>query len=114
MLALAAAGANLRTRAFGVAYGDQAPFARRSAFDAVGGFPPWPLWDDAALVRRLAGEGRLALLDGPAVTSARRHVAAGPLRTCARVWWLSARFRLGAPPERLARAWPAARERPPG
>ena len=109
VLATAARLANLRTRAFGVAYGDQAIFVRRSVFDALGGFQAWPLWDDAEFSHRLSQHGRFALLGATVTTSARRHIQHGPLRTCARIWWLTLRFRAGTSPERLASAWPPVR-----
>ncbi len=110
LLGVAAAGANLRARQLGVSYADQGIFVRRSTLVAVGGFRPWPLWEDADLLRRLRGEGRVVLLRGRTTTSARRHEADGVLRTGARVWWLTLRFRLGASPEELARSWRTVRE----
>lgn len=51
-LAVVAALMNLRSRATGIATGDQAIFVRRDAFDAVGGFPDQPLMEDVELSRR--------------------------------------------------------------
>jgi len=53
LLKLVAALMNLRSRATGIATGDQAIFVRRGAFERVGGFPDQPLMEDIALSRRL-------------------------------------------------------------
>lgn len=104
-LRLAATLANLRARMLGVVYGDQALFLRRDVFVRLDGFAPWPLWEDADLSRRIAAEGRFALLAEAVATSARRHERHGPLRTCLRIWWLTARFRAGAAPAQLVGSW---------
>lgn len=104
-LALVAATANLRTALTRVPYGDQAPFATRAAYEAVGGHPPWPLLDDLELSRRLARAGKVALLPLAVATSGRRYLARGVARTVLGNWLTLARFRLGASPETLAEAY---------
>src|SRR5207248_8252763 len=44
---------NLRSRATGIATGDQAIFVRREAFEGAGRFPPLELMEDIALSRSL-------------------------------------------------------------
>ncbi|HAK94415.1 MAG TPA: hypothetical protein DCM87_05300 [Planctomycetes bacterium] len=78
---LIATGANLRSRAFGLPYGDQALFLTAAFFRAMGGFPPMPIMEDFAFVRHLARRGRIAIADAAVTTSARRWRALGPLRT---------------------------------
>ena len=96
---------NLRTRVFRTATGDQAIFARRSAFEAVGGFPHLPLFEDVVFFRRLRRHGRIAVL-GPAVaTSDRRWRERGYLRTIAGHLGRRLLFLLGVPPRRLARGY---------
>jgi rSAM/selenodomain-associated transferase 2 len=99
-LAIVAWGANLRSRWAGLPYGDQALFARREALAACGGVPPVAIAEDLDLVRALAREGRIELVDAAVVTSARRYLAGGVLRT----WWRHAialvAWRLG-----VDRAW---------
>ena len=53
LLAFVAAMMNIRSRLTGIATGDQAIFARRAAFDAVGGFPEIALMEDIELCKRL-------------------------------------------------------------
>ena len=53
LLALVALLMNARSRASGIATGDQAIFVRRAAFEAVGGYPAIPLMEDVALSKAL-------------------------------------------------------------
>ncbi len=99
-------GARLRVALFGLPYGDQALFVRRAALDAIGGVPQQPVLEDLDLVRSLRRRGRLARLSLPAVTSARRYRAGGPLRTMLRHWRVAAGWALGVDRARLAR-WAA-------
>jgi rSAM/selenodomain-associated transferase 2 len=95
-----------------VTFGDRAYFARRDAFEAVGGFPSVPVFEDLlffeALSRWSRREGaRLAYLPERVVTSARRfdeHGAARQQLRNAALWFA---FKSGVPPERLARWYPA-------
>ena len=88
------------------AFGDRALFARRSAFDAVGGFPDQPIFEDLDVVQALRRQGRFVFLDAAVVTSARRYERGGALRQQLRngalwtAWWL------GVAPERVARFYP--------
>jgi rSAM/selenodomain-associated transferase 2 len=95
-------GARVRSAFWRLPYGDQALFVRRSALEAVGGIPDVPIMEDLDLVYRLKRRGRLALLGAPAVTSARRYRAGGPLRTMLRHWLAAAAWTLGVDRERVA------------
>ncbi|MES0823848.1 TIGR04283 family arsenosugar biosynthesis glycosyltransferase [Ruegeria sp. SCP11] len=94
--------ANLRSRFFGLPYGDQGLLVPRRVYDKAGGYPDQPLMEDVALVRRLP---RLTLLNTRAVTSADRYAQVGWLRRGARNLWTLTRYFLGADPERLAQAY---------
>jgi rSAM/selenodomain-associated transferase 2 len=74
-------GVGLRVAVFGVPYGDQALFVRRRTLDSIGGIPRAPIMEDLDLVKAMRGCGRLALLDLPVTTSARRYRARGVART---------------------------------
>lgn len=102
MPALVAGWANLRTRLFGLPYGDQGLLVRRDAYEAAGGYPDQPLMEDVALVRRLSG---LVLLPGVALTSAARYQRAGWLRRGARNLWTLLRYFAGVSAERLAKSY---------
>lgn len=89
-------------RNWGIFYGDSGIFCRRSVFEALGGFRPWPILEDYDMARRLWKTGLLALLDEPIQVSARRWRNGGLLRT---VWswiWIQALYLAGVPPHRLA------------
>lgn len=98
-------GINARTRVTRAGTGDQGLFARRDAFEAVGGFPAWPLFEDVALAAKLRRLGRFAVCRGPLETSARRWLRHGVARTMVRMWALRLAYLAGASPESLARRW---------
>jgi rSAM/selenodomain-associated transferase 2 len=92
----------LRCRLLGLPFGDQAIFCRRPAYAAAGGFPPEPLFEDLAFVRRLRRLGPTVLLASRAITSARRWESDGPLVTTLRNNALVLLFLAGVSPGRLA------------
>ncbi len=94
---------NLRSRATGIATGDQAIFVRREAFERVGRFPPLELMEDIALSRSLKRFSRPLCLADKAVTSGRRWERRGVLRTVLLMGWLRLAFFFGAAPASLAR-----------
>jgi len=98
-------GVSARCRLFRLPYGDQALFVRREAYASTGGFPPFPLMEDVALVRRLHRLGRLELLALRAFTSPRRWERHGLVATSLRNWWILALYAAGCPPERLERLY---------
>ena len=69
-----------RFDSYWTSFGDHAFFVRHAAFEAVGGFPDWPLLEDVELRRRLLSVGRFVKLRQEVVTSARRFEAEGVLR----------------------------------
>jgi rSAM/selenodomain-associated transferase 2 len=91
------------------AYGDQAIFVSRAAFERLGGYRPLPIMEDYDLVTRLRRRGRFVLLPLAVRASARRHRRQGELRTFARIATIKILYRLGVSPARLARAYPPAR-----
>jgi rSAM/selenodomain-associated transferase 2 len=96
---------DLRTRLLGLPYGDQALFARRSAYDAAGGFRPLPLMEDVDFVRRLRRQGPPAWLRRRALTSARRLRRHGLAGATLRNWRVLGCYLLGVSPERLVRLY---------
>jgi uncharacterized protein len=100
--------ADLRSRWTRLPYGDQAVTVRRTAFQAVGGFPDQPLMEDLELARRLARVGRMARLHARVTVSGRRFVR-HPLRTL--VFWNSfpALYRLGVAPRALEKLYGSVR-----
>lgn len=92
-------------RWLGLCYGDSAIFVRREDYDHVGGFQPYPIFEDVDLLRRLRRRGRLLRVPATVVTSSRRFEG----RSFAYVFggWclLQLLYWLGVPPERLGRVY---------
>jgi rSAM/selenodomain-associated transferase 2 len=108
LLRLVEALMNLRSRASGIATGDQGIFVRRTAFEAVGGFPPIALMEDIALSRTLKRLCRPHCGVRPRLlTSSRRWEQRGIWRTILLMWRLRLAYALGADPGRLARRYNA-------
>lgn len=105
LLPLVARLMNLRSRATGIATGDQGIFVTREAFRAVRGYPEMPLMEDIVLSRALKRLSAPACLPQRVTTSGRRWESHGVLRTVATMWRLRLAFFLGASPRRLARAY---------
>lgn len=106
-LAYVAATSNARARLLGWIFGDQAMFARRSAFDAVGGFPDIALMEDLEISRRLSRAGRMVVLPATSTASARRFEQHGTLRLLVFMLWLKALYLVGTDPAELARRYSA-------
>lgn len=96
-------GVQARCWLFGLPYGDQALTVRRNLFCRVGGYAHRRP-EDLDLVIRLKKFTRPRLLDPPAVTSARRWLEQGCLRTTLKNYLFLARHLM----ERtFTRGWPA-------
>jgi rSAM/selenodomain-associated transferase 2 len=98
-------GVRIRVRLFGLAYGDQALFARREVFGELGGYSELPLMEDVEFIRRLRRRGRLEHADIPALTSARRWERDGWIRRTAENVVLVLLFLAGWSPAWLARRY---------
>ncbi len=59
-------------RKLGLCYGDSGIFVRRAAYEGVGGFAPYPIFEDLDLVKRLKRSGRFVHLPCRLMTSSRR------------------------------------------
>ena len=105
LLPLVAALMNLRSRATGIATGDQAMFVTREAFARAQGFPDIPLMEDIAISKRLKRVSKPLCLRECVTTSGRRWEKRGVVRTIVLMWCLRLAFFLGASPERLARQY---------
>ena len=88
-----------------VYYGDSAIWCRREDFEAVGGFPPYPLMEDLKMVHRLGRRGRMAYLPGPVQASPRRWEQGGLARTWASWIVIQTLYFYNVPPARLARLY---------
>jgi hypothetical protein len=74
----------------------------QSAFEAVGGFPEWPIFEDLELAARLQAHGGFQFLDAAVTTSARRFRRHGLFRQQLRNLYLWSHYMWGTDPERVA------------
>ena len=99
---------NLRTKLAFTPLGDQGQWITREGFRELGGFREWPLLEDLDFAKRMRqrwGRKRLAVIEEPVVTSARRFAKQGPARTVARNWMIWMLFAMGVSPHRLAKMY---------
>ncbi len=82
---------NLRARWLAEFYGDQSIFIRRDVFIRLGGYRPLRVLEDFDLCSRMRRLGRLAYVASPAVTSARKFLGRGIVRTWLRHQTIKAR-----------------------
>jgi rSAM/selenodomain-associated transferase 2 len=94
-----------RLRYLGLCYGDSGIFVRREAYERVGGFRPYPIFEDLDLLTRLRRLGRVARLEAAVVTSSRRFEGRSFALTFA--WWtlLQLLYWIGVPPRHLGRMY---------
>ncbi len=95
--------ANIRSRLFGLPYGDQGLLISRRLYDEVGGYRPMPLMEDVALARAL--RGRLRCLGKAVTTSAERYERTGYWRRGWRNWGCLGLYFLGVSPDRIAETY---------
>jgi len=88
-------------------FGDRGQFVQRSTFEAVGGFPDWPLFEDLELAARLHEHGGFRFLNTAVTTSARRFHRQGPVRQQLRNLYLWSHYMWGTNPERVAHLYHA-------
>ena len=88
-------------RKLGLCYGDSGIFVRRDAYRRVGGFKPFPIFEDLELVRRLRRIGRMVHVPATVVTSSRRFAGRSFTLTFARWSALQVLYWLGVHPRRL-------------
>lgn len=93
--------ANLRTRWFALPYGDQGLLISRALYEAVGGYQPYPLMEDVAIIDAI-GRRRLTLLPATVTTSAARYRKDGWFRRGLRNWRCLAMYKAGVDPRDIA------------
>ena len=86
-------------------FGDQGIAVRRSCYDALGGFPNWPLFEDVELLRRARRVTRVWSFPAEVITSSRRFRRRGLIRQQMHNGRLLLRFLLGAAPDSLSRSY---------
>lgn len=98
--------ADFRGRRLRCVYGDSGLVVRRESFEACGGYPAVPLFEDLGISRRLRRRGgRFAVTRARIHVSARRWRRHGVLRQALTNTWLTLRYVAGADPSRLAASY---------
>jgi rSAM/selenodomain-associated transferase 2 len=94
-------GVNVRSHFYQMPYGDQAIFLTKKVFQQIGGFPELPIMEDFELMRRLKRIGHVVIIPTPVVTSARRWLQKGVLKTTLLNQIVIIAYLLGVSPERI-------------
>jgi rSAM/selenodomain-associated transferase 2 len=94
---------DLRSRGWGLPYGDQGFALRREVFDRFGGFADIPLMEDLDLARRIHRSGGAIVRLAETVRTTARRFDRRPFRSRLMLAVFPTLFRVGVPPERLAR-----------
>jgi hypothetical protein len=94
-----------KLRRLGLSYGDSAIFVRRAAYEQVGGFRSFPIFEDLDLIKRLHKLGAMVNLPTTVVTSSRRFEGHSFVVTFARWASLQLLYWLGLPPSALGRLY---------
>ncbi len=105
------AGANFRSRWRRLPYGDQAIFLRRTTFQRLAGYRDLPVMEDYEFIRRLRRTGRVRIASASVLTSPRRWLRHGTIRTTLLHQLMILAWHLRISPARLAR-WRAAPSAP--
>ncbi len=90
-------------KALRVYYGDSTIFLRRDVYFALGGFRPYPLFEDADMIARIRAAGAFRSLAGQVTTSSRRFEGRSFLLTCTQWTAMQLLYWLGVPAETLGR-----------
>jgi rSAM/selenodomain-associated transferase 2 len=96
-------GVNWRSRFLQLPYGDQAIFLRSKTFDRIGGFLELPIMEDFDLVCRLKRLGYITIIPVPVITSARRWLKKGIVKTTLINQVIIFAYLLGVSPHQLMR-----------
>lgn len=101
--------ANIRSKYFGLAYGDQGIFVRKEVFRKLKGFAPIPICEDLDFYHRMKKKGPVIHLKEKAHTSPRRWIQEGIFFTTARNILIAVLFSLDFPPRILTKWYPLGR-----
>jgi rSAM/selenodomain-associated transferase 2 len=83
-------------------FGDQCIVVRRPFFDALGGFPDWPLFEDVKLLQMARQSTRIHSFPAQVTTSARRYLRGGVVRQQLINLRCMIRYLLGVSPAQIA------------
>lgn len=86
---------NFRASFFKIFFGDQAMFVRKDVFLKMGGFKNIPIMEDLEFSSRMKKEGKVLLIQEPVITSARKFLKKGFVRTYFSMGILMIMYHLG-------------------
>jgi rSAM/selenodomain-associated transferase 2 len=92
-------------RSIGLVYGDSAIFARRSVYERIKGFRPYPLFEDVDLYKRLLKRGDFVHVNLPVTTSSRRFENRSFFWTFAKWSVFQGLYWVGVPPRLLSKGY---------
>lgn len=92
-------------RKLGLIYGDSAIFTRRAVYEKIGGFAPFPIFEDLDFVEKLKKEGEIVTLSSVVTTSSRRFENKSFLLTFSRWTILQILYWLGVSPYNLLKIY---------
>jgi rSAM/selenodomain-associated transferase 2 len=95
-------GVNIRSKYLQLPYGDQAIFFQSKIFHQIGGFPELPIMEDFELVQCLKSIGRIIIIPTPVLTSGRRWLKYGIIKTTFINQIIITGYFMGVSPQRLA------------
>lgn len=104
-LTMAAFLINMRTRLTRAPWGDQAQFFLRGAFTEAGRFAGVSIMEDYDMALRMKKRTRPVILPQKVVTSGRRFLELGVMRTAFTNWRIVIAWHRGVPAERLRRMY---------
>ncbi|MGD8521378.1 MAG: TIGR04283 family arsenosugar biosynthesis glycosyltransferase [Desulfobacterales bacterium] len=94
--------ANWRSRHLQAPYGDQGIFVTQSLFHEIGGYPDMTIMEDYEFIRRLRQKGQIVTLNESVITSPRRWLGFGILKTWLINQIIIVAYHLGVSPQRLS------------
>ncbi|MCY7376715.1 MAG: TIGR04283 family arsenosugar biosynthesis glycosyltransferase [Pyrinomonadaceae bacterium] len=92
-------------RKLGLIYGDSAIFVRRDVYKKIGGFQPFPIFEDLDFIERLRKAGDIITLSAVVTTSSRRFENKSFVLTFARWTILQILYWFGVSPETLIKIY---------
>ncbi|QLE56162.1 TIGR04283 family arsenosugar biosynthesis glycosyltransferase [Nostoc sp. TCL26-01] len=103
-LRLVELGVKWRSHFLQMPYGDQAIFITKEFFIQIGYFPEIPIMEDFELIIRLKHIGKIAIISASVITSARRWMQKGVIKTTLINQIVIIAYLLGIAPEQI-RTW---------
>lgn len=96
-----AMGANVFCQITRMIFGDRGIFIRAKDFWEIGGYAELAIMEDAALATKMRKRGKIAILPGIVMTSARKYASETKVQAVYRTVWAYSAYRLGVSAEKI-------------